>query len=524
MKKKPNILFILTDQQRLSTLSCYEQTQCIAPNMNRLAKEGILFKNAYTVCPLCSPARATIMTGLYPMKHGVTNNVHCIGSGINELPDCDVMLPRKLKNSGYKCGYTGKWHLGTDKEKEFIYDNKPSLPKNFGFDGQNFPGHGGGGFYFPEYKEYLKENGYEHGVKETFRVGNGYVPSFGVLKEEDTEATVPYFLAKHTMELIDKYENDGDEPFFIWHNFWGPHEPYYVPEKYIRLYDDISIPEWPNYRWDAEANDGTHTACINPSYDSLEWEEWEKAIKHYYAFTTLIDEQIGRIIDHLEEKGLLEDTIIIFTADHGETLGSHGGLMDKGLFHFEEIQRIPFIMRLPNKEKAGESYSELVSLLDVYPTVLDIAGAHYNKQDVQEHASLDFQTIIDIHAQQNKPDVQGLSLLDLLEGKTNWREDLVIESEGVQSVCVTLRTLIHNNWKYCFTFGHEEQLYNLKEDPYEMHNVTYEEKNRDILNDMRTRLEKWIIYNCDPILWVGYQPYIMKRGYQPIIKGKLWEV
>ena len=294
--QKPNILFVFTDQHCLSAVGCYGETPCQTPNIDRLAREGVRFETAYTVCPVCSPARATIMTGLYPHAHGVCMNVHNLGCSVHELADRPELLSRRLQAAGYRCGYSGKWHLGTDAPTAFAAPNTPSLPKDVGFEGQNFPGHGGGGFRYPEYRAYLAEHGYEHRVT---RLDDRPIPvmRYGVL-EGPVESTVPYFLAEHTIGLIDRFAASG-EPFFIWHNFWGPHTPYYSPRVFYEAYQGLEIPEWPNYCWPAREINRPHQVKIHPQAEQLTWEDWAEGIRHYYAFTTLIDQQIGRIVDHL---------------------------------------------------------------------------------------------------------------------------------------------------------------------------------------------------------------------------------
>ena len=258
MQDQPNILFIFTDQHRLSALGAYGETPCKTPNIDKLAKEGVLFRNAYTTCPVCSPARASVMTGKYPHSHGVTTNIHEVGCSVHELPDSPELLSRRLEKAGYSLGYTGKWHLGTASEESvFGFPNKPSLPKDVGFEGQNFPGHGGGGFGYPEYKEYLKERGFEHKVKDWSESTRLIWPA-GKL-EGTEESTVPYFLAENTISMIDDF-SERNNPFFIWHNFWGPHGPFYVPEEYLDMYRDLDIPQWPNYDWPALSLPGSHHA------------------------------------------------------------------------------------------------------------------------------------------------------------------------------------------------------------------------------------------------------------------------
>lgn len=513
-QNQPNLLLILTDQQRLSTLNWYESAPwngiCRTPNLDRLRSESILFENAYTSCPLCSPARASIMTGLYPIGHGVTDNVDTFNSSILELPDSEHLLSRRLEAAGYRCGYSGKWHLGTDRTRRYIYESTPSLPSSVGFEGQQFPGHGGGGFYYPEYHEYQAQFGHEPGLQARIqrRLCPGQVPRFGILDHDEVEATIPYFLTEHTIETIERFARESPErPFFVWHNFWGPHEPYFIPRAYLDLYKDVEIPPWPNFDFDSDGEPGPHRACVNPYHGQLSWsDDWADAIRHYYAFMTLIDEQIGRLLDHLEQSGRLDDTLVVFTADHGETLGSHGGLMDKGLFHFEEIQRVPFLVKLPRTHaersggatpSAGSLRREFVSLVDIYPTLLDAAGA----------------------APPSDP-IHGRSLLDLVSpavGRSTapWREEIVVESEGCVGTGITLRTLRFGSWKYCFSFGMEEQLYNLDDDPHETRNLAAGEAHDATLQELRARLYRWMEIHGDPVRRKGYLPYIMRRGFVP---------
>ncbi len=163
-EQKPNILFILTDQHKLDAMGCYRDTSCQTPNLDWLAETGARFETAYTACPVCSPTRSTIMTGLYPHQHAMCCNVEDLGCSVHELVDRPALLTRRLQDVGYRCGYTGKWHLGSDREKFYGVENEPTLPRDVGFEGQQFPGHGGGGYRYPEYKECLARHGWEHGV------------------------------------------------------------------------------------------------------------------------------------------------------------------------------------------------------------------------------------------------------------------------------------------------------------------------------------------------------------------------
>jgi len=473
---RPNIILFLTDEHRLSALGCYGPTPCRTPNIDALAQQGVRFATAYTCCPVCTPARASIMTGLHTHAHGMTANLHELGTCITELPDSPALLSRRLGEAGYGCAYTGKWHLGVGNE---WYGQRmdPALPSTRGFEGIDFPGHGGGGFGYPEYKQYLEARGLKHTLTR-LETGGGECMPCGTL-DEPVEATVPYFLAEHTIELIDKF-SDADAPFFLWHNNWGPHEPYYVPQAYLDLYREVEIPPWPNYDWPAREINRPHRNKIHPRAEALTWDDWAEAIRHYYAFATLIDEQLGRILEHLEQTGLADNTVIIFTSDHGETLGSHGGLIDKGWHHFDEIQRIGFIVKDPRGfgsagAAPGSVREEWASLLDVYPTILDLAGADCDAGHIH-----------------------GRSLVPLLEGRTTeWRDEVFVEFGGL-GPSATMLTVRHGDIKYGWNCANLDEMYDLAADPEEMNNVIDDPAYAATVRAMRERIHAFMERTSHP--------------------------
>jgi arylsulfatase A-like enzyme len=480
-KTRPNIIFIFTDQHRLSAVGAYGPTPCKTPNIDTLADDGVKFEYAYTTCPVCSPARATVMTGQYPHTHGILSNVHNLGSSVHELEDRPSLLSRRLESAGYSLGYSGKWHLGSDADTAYGGSNKPSLPRNIGFEGQNFPGHGNGGHRFPEYREYLSRNGFVRHLAEWTHPTPRFLPAG---KEEcPIEATVPYFLAQNTINMIDEFRKRG-RPFFIWHNFWGPHGPYYAPAEFADMYRDVDIPEWPNYRWPSRMIPGPHHNKISPLHEELSWEAWATLIRYYYAFTSLIDAQIGRILDHLRSSGILENTLVIFTADHGETLGSHGGLCDKGWHHFEETHRIPLIMRFPGAGHRGRVIEQFASLADIYPTILDTASMEGAPGEPPK-----------------APGIHGCSLLPLIEGTAaSWRESVVTEFGGVNQLACTQRTIRRRNIKYGYNCCNEDELYDLDSDPTETVNLIRDPLYRETADRMRTHLIDWMEETRDPAL------------------------
>jgi arylsulfatase A-like enzyme len=469
MDNQKNIIFILTDQQRLSAVGCYGNTPCQTPHINALTQEGIRFERAYTACPLCSPSRASIITGKYPHSHGITTNIHEMGCNVSELADHPQLLSRRLQKVGYNIGFNGKWHLGTDLDRDPIthLPNKPSLPKNVGFDGWNYPGHGGGGHHYPEYQEYLHQNNWVHQVKP-WSEKTRPIFSAGELVGP-LESTMAYFLVDQTISLIDKFRKE-DKPFFLWHNFWGPHIPYYVTAEWLDYYRSIEIPPWPNYHWPSRQISGPHQMKIHPHYELLTWDDWATIIRYYYAYASMIDGQIGRLIGYLKRMGLYDNTIIIFAADHGETLGSHGGLYDKGWHHFEETHHIPFVIRVPKTNPAIKR--ELVSLLDLYPTILDYAGGQIDSNLIH-----------------------GRSLRPILENNehSDWRKSIVTEFHGLGNACFAQRTIVNNDGiKYGYNLCCDDELYDLNKDPWETRNVIRHPEYKGILHDLRENLSNWM--------------------------------
>ncbi len=475
--RQPNILLIMTDQHRLSGVGAYGPTPCRTPNLDALARQGVRFETAYTTCPVCTPARASVITGLYPHAHGMTGNPHQLGACVSELPDHPDLLPHRLQRAGYRLGFTGKWHLGTGQESVrrpgsyITMPNKPSLPEHFGFTGHQ-QARDGKGHTCPEYEAYLTEHGFSGKTRPPEPGAAAPSHNYGILAGPE-ESTYSWFLADQTMRLMDDF-SQGEAPFFIWHNFSGPHHPWLVPQEAYDLYKDVRIPEWPNFRWDSQGTPGPHQMNIHPRGGELQWADWERAIRHYYAYVTLIDRQIGRMLDHLDALGLRQDTLIIFTADHGETLGSHGGLTNKGWSHFEEIQRVPLIVAPPGPpapgcRTPGSAAPEFASLLDIYPTILDYAEAGFPTEQIH-----------------------GMSLKPLLDGTpAAWRDAAFVEFFAVFHMATTLFTARKGNMKYGWNSVGQDELYDLDADPWETANVIDAPDYRERAEEMRLTMAQW---------------------------------
>jgi len=453
MPKPKNILFIFTDQHRCDAVGAYGAPVCRTPNIDSIAERGVTFDRAYTTCSVCSPARGTIMTGQYPHTHKVTTNVHGPGCRMSEFEVAPHILSEQLKQAGYNLGYSGKWHLGAK-----------SLPKHFGFEGHNFPGHGGGGFGYPEYREYLDRNDLSYEIEE-MTLNGGH--RGGVVKGP-IEATVPYFLAQTSIDLMDRFAKDykqSGKPFFMWCNFWGPHPPYYSTQHYVDMYKNAPIPEHGNFRDDKMNKPAVHRMVMRPDCVDRPWSFWEDRIRLSHAFATMIDDQIGRMLARLTELGLDDDTLIVFSADHGDSLGMHGGLMDKCYFMYEETYRIPLIVAVPGLRR-GERDGRFASSADIMPTFLDAAGV-------------------------TAPNVvQGASLLPLLDaggGDVAWPDHVVSESHGMTLLC-SQRMIRFEDYKYVYNATDIDEFYDLGEDPWEMENLAADPGYKEIRHRMMRML------------------------------------
>lgn len=471
MKKRKNVLLILADQQRLDTVSAYGQNDiCKTPHIDALAEEGMLFHNAYTTSAICAPARASVMTGLYPHNHGVIDNYTDIKEGVPLLSEC-------MKEAGYFCGYAGKWHVSPNK-----------TPIDCGFDvGKPFMDYGfPGSRVFPSlvfdmppanspnyYEEYLKEKGFE-GVDVSHRF-MGDNPALQVQEmfckhEGPLESTIEYFVADETKRIIDE-ARDQDKPFFIWANFWGPHSPSIVPEPYFSMYNPEDIKEHPSYCETFEDKPyGYYLTEKMWGLGNYGWKGFQEIIARYYGHCTMIDDMVGLIVEKLKQEGLYEDTIIIYSADHGDCLGAHK-LIEKGAFTFEEIYHIPMVV----KGAGTKDNDSFVTLQELMPTILDVAGAV------------------------PPCPVDGESLLPLMEGTRVSNGRTEVYGEYHSHFYLTRQRMVRDH-DYQLTFNESEkgELYDLKKDPYQLHNVCYDPAYREIKQKYLEIMSQYMKKTKDP--------------------------
>ena len=367
---RPNILVILTDQQRQDSMACYGNDWIETPNLNAISEKSFVFENAYVTQPVCTPSRASIMTGLYP---------HAVGLHRNNIPlptDCPTIAERISED--YYCAYFGKWHLGNDMIQQHGFDKWISVEdfhrvRATKREYRNVEAH---------YNDHLRAHGVEPpGLNKSYE--NWFASA--ELTEEQTQA---YFLGDSAADFIRNHRETetGEMPFMLYVSFFEPHPPYTGPLN--DLYDPEDISVGPAFL--KRPDDGSLLnrlradyymgANLNPlgidDYHDLTAEDgWRRLRAQYFANVTLVDRQVGKMLDALEATGQLDNTIIVFTSEHGEMAGDHGMLEKRSMY--EEASRVPLLIHVPGSEPdaAGESkrISGSVSLVDLVPTLIDLS-------------------------------------------------------------------------------------------------------------------------------------------------------
>jgi arylsulfatase A-like enzyme len=294
------------------------------------------------------------------------------------------------------------------------------------------------------------------------------------LHEGPVESCIEYFVAEESIRLIDELRS-GEEPFFLWTNFWGPHSPSLVPEPYFSMYDPDSIPEHPSYAETFE-NKPYRQRLIERLWGLSDygWRGFQEIGARYFGHCTLIDDMVGRILDHLTSLGIAEETMVMFTADHGDCMGAHR-LIEKGEFMYDEIYRIPLVVSHPAGRTAGVC-DEFVYLHDLMPTILEAAEVEV------------------------PPDLDGESLLPAILGDRyrNGREEVfgLFNAHFTVANQRMIRTRTH---QFTFNSADQGELYDLERDPYQLQNVYGRPEYESIRADLMERLHRHLKETGDPM-------------------------
>ncbi|MCP4380659.1 MAG: sulfatase-like hydrolase/transferase [Hyphomicrobiales bacterium] len=456
-----NILFIGVDQMRADVVGPGKAVPSISPNLDGLIAEGVAFTRAYSTCPLCTPARASMFTGDYAFRHGMGTNCdmyHALGT---ELRSVERLLHTDLLDAGYRCGFVGKWHAGVEKG-----------PGDYGFEGNALPGYGNLA-QSDEFKSYLAENGLTYSVEPTLSFNpDGQTVAAGHW-HGPVESTMAHYLTNQAIDMLADLGADS-RPFFLTVQYWDPHGPHFLPDDYYGLTDRGQIAPWPNFGDDLRSKPGRIRRERDDFYRLHPQTEAEliEYIGLYCDHVALVDTQIGRLLNHLEAAGLFDDTLIVFTSDHGDMTGAHGGLIDKGLL-YEEAMRVPLVFSHPALGR-GERHG-LALNMDVLPTAMSMVGVRHQPRQAS-----------DLSDQVRDAEAAG-------------RPYLLGEYHGLRFLYSQRMLVSDDGWKFIFTPGDQDELYNLNDDPGEMADLSRDPDHADRLAGMRQALIEETARFDDPL-------------------------
>lgn len=466
---RPNIMLILTDQHRRDSLGCYGNMICQTPALDRLAAQGVRFTQSFTNTAICTAVRATLLTGQEPHRHGMLANFERNVGYPWEMPEDTIPFSHYLHDAGYRCGVVGKWHVGLQRG-----------PECYGFEGTHFPGWDGPTDH-PAYVAYLEKNGLPRWsvrdeIRGTFPNGQPSLPMGGIYNGP-VEGTYSYFLAELTIERLREYarhRHATGQPFFLRTDFFGPHLPYYLPQAYADMYDPSLVQRTASMDETFEDKPRVHQWYSQHwAFDTYTWETWQKVVAMYWGYVTLIDEQIGRILKEMDDLGLTENTVMFFSADHAGFVGNHR-LSDKGPMMYDDIYRIPMIAHWPGQVAPGTVCDEMVTLMDLTPTFLDIAGAPV-------------------------PDAfDGRSIVPLLKGQTpeDWPEEVFLQFHG-HHFPYPQRGIRSRTHKLVVNPADVNELYDLEQDPDELHNLIDDPAYRTVRDELMARLYAHLVASGD---------------------------
>ncbi len=425
--KRPNLLYVFADMMRSQAMGCSGNEQVITPNLDLLAKQGMRLSNATSTFPICCPYRAMLMTGRFPLSTGVITNGP-------PLPEHELCIAEVLKATGYQTGYVGKWHLnghgGMNAAKnQFV----PPGPKRQGFD-------------------YWAATNFIHNYFNSYyyRDTNEKIPIEGWEPDTQTDLAIKY------ME-----QHKGDEPFCLFLSYGPPHDPYIAPEKFKKMYDADKLKFRPNVFLDL----GNKEILLN-----------------YYAAITSLDWNMGRLMEAMDRLGIADDTIVIFTSDHGDMLYSL--YLFQKQWPYEESASVPFIIRWPKKIKPDQVNDLLLGSVDIMPTLLGLTGVGIPNS------------------------VEGRDLSGFLLGTAAEPEP---DSALIEVVTPCGRSQDRNGmraWRgvktkrYTYARFHDEDwvLIDNKYDPYQRRNLIYNSEYKPLRDKLNNKLQQWLKKTNDPFL------------------------
>lgn len=434
-EKCPNLLFVFADEMRQQALGFLKQDPVYTPNLDMFAQNALFLPNTVSNMPVCSPFRASLLTGMYPHKTGVPINCHSSRPDIFLKRDTTCISDVLSKNN-YDCGYIGKWHLEAPF-KPYVNGRKKcyaeTCPKKYrhGFNFW-FESCGGPGGYFVD----------KFWANDTPRDKPIAMPEGKWGCEFETDTAIKYIKNKNGKM------RDGKKPFALFISWKPPHSPFDVPKKYLKFYKDKDKKDLLIRKNFSIGKEGKKN-----------WRSYPKNVKKYFAMVTGVDDQFGRLLKALKEKGIAKNTIVIFTSDHGEMLGSHK--RSGKTIYYDEAFVIPFLIRWPGHIKTGTDKLHL-NTPDMAPTLLALMGL---KNKTPES-------------------MQGYDQANILLGKKGFRPEGSLYWNGGYSK--TARGWRDKRYTYVLNNNGSEILFDNKLDPYQLKNIA--EKNPNICRNLKNKV------------------------------------
>jgi len=462
-----NILLITSDQQHWNTLGC-RNPELRTPALDALAAQGTRYSRAYCPNPTCTPTRASIITGQYPSQHGA----YSLGT---KLPEDALCIGDVLRDAGYRSSLIGKAHFQQLKPSD-DYPSLEAMPllqdlefwrhfnqRFYGFDKVELARmHADEYLVGQHYAIWMQEQGCTN-WRDYFRPPTGTRESNSMIWDIPERYHYNEWIAQRSIADLERHAAD-EQPFFLWSSFFDPHPPYLVPEPWASMYDpaDLTVPALvpgehernpPHFRMTQEAqpdfsylDEAEGSFCHGCKSHLHDRDALARQIAIYYGMVSYMDQAIGRIVDKLDALGLAENTLVVFTSDHGHLFGQHG-MIAKGPFHYDDLLRVPFIVRQPGTVPAGVESDALQSLVDLAPSFC-------------AHCGVDVPRVM-----------SGVDQGPVWRGERERRREHVIVENHHQPHTMHLKSYIDQRWK--LTCYHNEdfgELFDLRDDPDELHN------------------------------------------------------
>jgi arylsulfatase len=464
MANSPNLLFIFSDRQRYDTMRCYGNDWIKTPNLNALSEQSFVFQNAYVTQAVCAPARSSIMTGLYPHAAGMPRNKLVMRQDAKSIAE--------MVSGDYLRAYFGKWHLGDEVVRQHGFEEWVSVMERLWaeYTSPEYLGR------HTDYHQFLLDSG----LKPDQEAPGGDIFSDEMRSNLPAELQMASFLAGRAASFI---ESNKDRPFILYVSFLEPHPPFNGP--YNDLYDPEELPVEPTFLKKPEGaslfNRVRADFFMQSEFDGHDLSTeagWRRLRANYLANITLVDDAVGKIVGALDGAGLAENTIVVFTSEHGDLVGTHA-MLEMRTF-YEEAARAPLMMRIPWLARQQTDVGGNFSQIDLVPTLLELLD-----EPVPDHLQGESRAAV----------LRGPATLDgndvFMEHNGIGDRDLGNPSMNLMGTLPWRSVVTADRWKLNLCAGDQCELFDLNTDPYEERNLFNDPAQKDRIRDMAARVRLW---------------------------------